>query len=213
MVVAWLVLGVILLAFEMRHFAFYALFGALGCLAASITALFVPFIPVQVVVAAAVAAVGIVAVRPMMSRRFNAHEDHGPLGRGVAGTLVGEEVMTLDAVGDTHAPGHVRLAGERWLATSGSGTPIPQGARVLVTAVAGTTLVVWPVDGVVAPLPIPESTPRPASEPTSSPTPPGPTSAPSPRPTPEPTSSPTDEGDTDDRSTKPLPDGADKEPS
>jgi len=151
MVVAWLVLGVILLAFEMRHFAFYALFGAAGCLAACVTALFVPIIPVQVAVAVVVAGIGIVAVRPMMSERFNAHEDHGRLGRGVAGTLVGEEVLTLDPVGDAHAPGHVRLAGERWLATSGSGTPIPEGAKVLVTAVEGTTLVVWPVDGVITP--------------------------------------------------------------
>ncbi len=151
MVVAWLVLGVILLAFEMRHLAFYALFAAIGCFAACVTALFVPIIPVQVGVAIVVAGLGIATVRPMMSKRFNPHEDHGPLGRGVAGTLVGEEVLTLDAVGDTHAPGHVRLAGERWLATSGSGSSIPEGARVLVTAVQGTTLVVWPVDGVIAP--------------------------------------------------------------
>ena len=32
MVVAWLVLGVILLAFELRHLAFYALFAAVGLL-------------------------------------------------------------------------------------------------------------------------------------------------------------------------------------
>jgi len=194
MVVAWLVLGAILLAFEMRHFAFYALFGAAGCLAAAVTALFVPIIPVQLVVAVAVAGLGIVAVRPMMSRRFNAHEDHGPLGRGVAGTLVGEEVMTLDAVGDAHAPGHVRLAGERWLATSGSGTPIPQGARVLVTAVAGTTLVVWPVDGTA---PLPEA-PAPSAA----------TSGPSPA-----DESPTNESPTNNVSNPQLPGEADKEPS
>ena len=50
-------------------------------------------------------------------------------------------------VGALDQVGHVRLAGERWLAVSGSGTPIPAGTRVLVTAVEGTTLVVWPVDG------------------------------------------------------------------
>ncbi len=172
MVVAWLVLAVVLLAFEMRHFAFYALFGAAGCFAACVTALFVPIIPVQVAVAVVVAANGIVAVRPMMSRRFNPHEDHGPLGRGVAGTLVGEEVMTLDSVGDAHAPGHVRLAGERWLATSGSGSPIPEGARVLVTAVQGTTLVVWPVDGIIAPeLPVSAQPDRLADRPPADPSP------------------------------------------
>jgi len=148
MVLAWLVLGVVLLAIEMRHFAFYALFGAAGCFAATLVAAVAPSaIPAQVAVAVAVAVVGILAVRPLVSRRFHQHEDHGPLGRGVAGTLVGEEVLTLDVVGDLHCTGHVRLAGERWLATSGSGTPIPSGTKVLVTAVQGTTLVVWPVDG------------------------------------------------------------------
>ncbi len=147
MVLAWLVLGVVLLAIELRHLAFFALFAAAGCFAASITALVVPeAIPLQVVVAVAVAALGILAVRPMMSRRFHVRTHAGPLGRGVAGTLVGEEVLTLDQVGDIHRVGHVRLAGERWLATSGSGLPIPGGTKVLVTAVEGTTLVVWPVD-------------------------------------------------------------------
>jgi hypothetical protein len=65
----------------------------------------------------------------------------------VHGTLVGEEVITLDVVGDAHAIGHVRLAGERWLATSGSGVEIPAGSKVVVTEVQGTTLTVWPIDG------------------------------------------------------------------
>jgi len=165
---AWLVLGVILLAVELRHLAFYALFAAAGCFAAALTALFVPSaIPLQVVVAAAVAALGIVAIRPMMSRRFHVHPNAGPLGRGVAGTLVGEEVLTLDVVGDVHHVGHVRLAGERWLAASGSGASIPAGTKVLVTAVEGTTLVVWPVDApdeLPRPDPGPDSGPDPASD-------------------------------------------------
>jgi membrane protein implicated in regulation of membrane protease activity len=64
----------------------------------------------------------------------------------VHGGLVGQEVVTLDRVSGPGA-GHVRLAGERWLAVSGAGQPIPAGTTVLVTAVDGTTLVVWPVDG------------------------------------------------------------------
>jgi membrane-bound ClpP family serine protease len=68
-------------------------------------------------------------------------------GRGVHGTLVGEAVITLDQVGDETHPGHVRLAGERWLAISGSAMPIPPGTKVLVTEVRGTTLTVWPTHG------------------------------------------------------------------
>jgi membrane protein implicated in regulation of membrane protease activity len=145
--IIWLVLGVVLLAIEMRHLAFYALFGAAGCLAAAVTAVFVPdAIPVQIAVFVAVAAIGILAVRPMMSQRFHTRMPSEPLGKGVAGTLVGEEVLTLDEVGDIHHLGHVRLAGERWLAASASGASIPAGSKVVVTSVEGTTLVVWPVN-------------------------------------------------------------------
>ena len=62
----------------------------------------------------------------MMSEAFHRRHEGKPLGRGVHGTLVGEEVLTLDAVGDAHHLGHVRLAGERWLAVSGSGTADPR---------------------------------------------------------------------------------------
>ena len=61
--------------------------------------------------------------------------------------LVGQEVLTLDRVGGLDQVGHVRLAGERWRAVSGAGVRIPPGTTVLVTAVRGTTLTVWPVGG------------------------------------------------------------------
>ncbi|HEV3227549.1 MAG TPA: NfeD family protein, partial [Acidimicrobiales bacterium] len=64
---------------------------------------------------------------------------------GVHGGLVGQEAVTLDEVGDQHHLGHIRLAGERWLATT-SGPNIDAGRSVFVTAVRGTTLEVWPVD-------------------------------------------------------------------
>jgi len=146
-VIVWLVVGVGLVAFEMHHMALYALFGAAGAFAAALVAVFVPdAIALQVLAFMAVTTLGILAVRPHMSEVMHRRQ-HGKLGRGVHGTLVGEEVLTLDVVGDAHEIGHVRLAGERWLAVSGSGTKIPKGSKVLVTAVEGTTLTVWPIDG------------------------------------------------------------------
>ena len=50
----------------------------------------------------------------------------------------------LDEIGDELHPGHVRLAGETWLAFSDDHQPIPTGAPVIVTAVRGTTLAVRP---------------------------------------------------------------------
>jgi membrane protein implicated in regulation of membrane protease activity len=97
-------------------------------------------------VAIGVALAGVVAVRPFVSKAF-AHNHGADVARGVHGGLAGQEAVTLDEVGDTHAVGHVRLAGERWLAVSGGESTIAAGTTVLVTAVRGTTLVVWPVNG------------------------------------------------------------------
>jgi membrane protein implicated in regulation of membrane protease activity len=147
MLVAWLVIGALLLLFELHHLAFYALFGTIGCFAAAVVAIFAPSaVAAQAGVAVAVAVAGVVAVRPRVSRAFVHH--HGShVARGVHGGLTGEEAITLDEVGDSHKVGHVRLAGERWLAVSGGGGAIAAGTTVLVAAVQGTTLVVWPVDG------------------------------------------------------------------
>jgi membrane protein implicated in regulation of membrane protease activity len=76
-VIVWLVLGVILLAFELHHFAFYALFGAIGAFAAAVVALIAPSaIPLQVAVAIVAGAIGIVLVRPHVSARLH-HRSEG----------------------------------------------------------------------------------------------------------------------------------------
>jgi membrane protein implicated in regulation of membrane protease activity len=145
--IAWVVAGVVLLAVELHHFAFYALFAAAGCFAAAIVAIVGPdaFL-LQALAAVVVAGAGIVVVRPRVSAAFLERRGSAQP-PGVYGGLVGQEVVTLDRVGDPDNAGHVRLAGERWLAVSGAGTAIPAGTTVLITAVDGTTLVVWPVDG------------------------------------------------------------------
>jgi membrane protein implicated in regulation of membrane protease activity len=147
MVVAWVALGVGLLLFEMHHMALYALFGAIGALAAALVAAFLPdAILLQGLVAVVLTVLGVVVARPYVGRVFHQHRG-GHVTRGVHGGLVGQEAVTLDEVGDDHSVGHVRLAGERWLAVSG-GSNIPAGTPVLVTALRGTTLIVWPVDAI-----------------------------------------------------------------
>lgn len=146
MAIFWLVLGVILLLVEVRHLAFYALFVAVGSFAAAALALAVPSaVPLQLVVAVAVTVAGVLVARPAMSRAFP-HRLGGQVARGVHGGLVGQEALTLDIVGAPHVRGHVRLTGERWMAVSGGGASIPPATPVIVTAVEGTTLVVWRLD-------------------------------------------------------------------
>ena len=151
MTIVWIAVGVVLIAVELHHMAFYALFAALGCFAAAVVSVVAPgAVAAQVATGGVVAAAGIVLVRSRVSAAF-AHRHEGVRVRGVHGGLVGQEVLTLDLVGGSDEVGHVRLAGERWRAVSGSDAPIPAGTKVLVTAVQGTTLTVWPVDGHVVP--------------------------------------------------------------
>ena len=145
MTLAWIAVGVVLIAVELHHLAFYALFAALGCFAgAAVAAVFPDAIALQVATAVVVAGLGILVVRGRVSAAF-AHHYEVERARGVHGGLVGQEVHTLDLVGGLDRVGHVRLAGERWRAISGDDAPIPAGTRVLVTAVQGTTLIVWPI--------------------------------------------------------------------
>ena len=151
MTIAWIAVGVVLIAVELHHMAFYALFAALGCFAAAAVSSVAPgAVAAQVATAVVVAAAGIVLVRGRVSAAV-AHRYEGEHVPGVHGGLIGQEVLTLDLVGSLDEAGHVRLAGERWRAVSGSDAPIPAGTRVLVTAVRGTTLTVWPVDGRLPP--------------------------------------------------------------
>lgn len=147
MTIAWIAVGVVLIAVELHHMAFYALFAALGCFAAAAVASVSPgSVALQVATAVIVAAAGIVLIRSRVSAAFAHHDqvEHVP---GVHGGLIGQEVLTLDRVGGPDQVGHVRLAGERWRAVSGADVAIPPGTTVLVTAVRGTTLTVWPVGG------------------------------------------------------------------
>jgi membrane protein implicated in regulation of membrane protease activity len=148
MALVWLVLGGVLVAFELHHWAFYAMFGAIGAFAAAVIAVVSPgALGLQCAVAVFVAAVGVLGVRPFMSRITDRRNLGTHVVKGVHGGIVGQSCLTLDEVGDDHHPGHALLAGERWLATSGSGLPIPPHSTAVITAIAGTTLVLWPVDG------------------------------------------------------------------
>ena len=164
MTLAWIAVGVVLIAVELHNLAFYALFAALGCFAAAAVAAVLPdAIALQVATAVVVAGLGILLVRGRVSAAF-AHHHQVDRARGVHGGLVGEEVLTLDLVGGLDRVGHVRLAGERWRAVSGDDAPIPPGTRVLVTAVQGTTLIVWPIDSSLPPQWQPEAGEGPALE-------------------------------------------------
>jgi inner membrane protein len=148
----WFVAALALLVLELASTTFFSIFLAIGAFAAGLLAFFLPdtAIWIQAVVAIAVAMAGVVVGRPFLRQKLRRHGDP-PLTPGVHGGFVGQRALGLDEIGDELHPGHVRLAGETWLAFSEDHQGIPTGAPVIVTAVRGTTLAVRPAAGSVTP--------------------------------------------------------------
>ncbi len=150
--VFWFGAALALLVLELASTTFFAIFLALGAFVAGILAFLWPDSAwwFQAIVAIAVAGVGVVVGRPFLSRRLR--EGAQPaMTPGVHGGFVGQRALALDELGEELHPGHVRLAGEVWMAFTDGPDPIATGAPVIVTAVRGTTLVVRPADGPAAP--------------------------------------------------------------
>ena len=144
----WFVAALALLVLELASTTFFSIFLAVGAFAAGLLAFFVPdsAVWIQAVVAIAVAMLGVVVGRPFLRQRLRSHGEP-PLTPGVHGGFVGQRALGLDEIGDELHPGHVRLAGETWLAFSEDHHSIPTGEPVIVTAVRGTTLAVRPASG------------------------------------------------------------------
>ena len=135
----WLALTLVLLAAEAHTTAFYAMFVALGTLAAAIIALLGGDLLPQVAIGGGVALLGAAGARPLLLRLLG--DRLPPRLMGGTQTWIGRSAVTLDPVGDEAHAGHVLLDNERWLAVS-TGGDLEAGAKVMVIAVHGTTLVV-----------------------------------------------------------------------
>jgi membrane protein implicated in regulation of membrane protease activity len=148
--IVWFAAALALLVLELASTTFYSIFLAFGAFAAGVLAFAVPTSAawIQAVLAIVVAMLGVVVGRPLLSRRLRRHGEP-PLTPGVHGGFVGQRALPIDDIGDELHPGHVRLAGESWLAYAEDHQSIPMGTAVIVTAVRGTTLVVKPASGSV----------------------------------------------------------------
>ncbi|MEJ7747907.1 MAG: NfeD family protein [Candidatus Limnocylindrales bacterium] len=150
--VVWFAVALGLLVLELVSTTFYAVFLAIGAFAAGLVAFLAPDLPlaVQVLAGVVVALAGVAVVRPLLGRRLQ-RRGTGAITPGVHGGFVGQRALTIDVVGDELHPGHVRLAGETWLAVSDGREPIDGSAPVVISAVRGTTLIVRPAGSSPAP--------------------------------------------------------------
>jgi membrane protein implicated in regulation of membrane protease activity len=136
MAVAWVVFAIALGIAEVLSVAFYAAFLAVGALVAALAAAVGFDVIVQAIVFLVFSLLGIGVVRPFLVRTRLPRLTSG------APAMIGQSAVVVDPISGTHEPGHVRIAGERWLAVSADGAPIPQGATVYIAEIKGTTLVV-----------------------------------------------------------------------
>jgi membrane protein implicated in regulation of membrane protease activity len=155
MTFVWLAAALAFGVAEMLTLAFFALFFVVGALAAAVAAWLGLSEVGQIVVFAVVSIVGVVAARPPMMHYLKERRGTPEVLSG-AEAMIGRDATVVDDILDEHHPGHVLIAGERWLAIPADGRPISSGSTVRIERLRQSRLVVSPVTP-------PPSTPPPGS--------------------------------------------------
>lgn len=137
---SWLIVALLLAAFEMATLDFTLLMMAIGALAGCIMAALGFGVTVQVITAAVVAVALLAFVRPSIVRRM--HKGPTLLNGPIA--LIGKSGLVLERV--TAHNGRVKLSGEVWSArTLEESQTIEPGSKVAVAQIDGATAVVYPL--------------------------------------------------------------------
>jgi membrane protein implicated in regulation of membrane protease activity len=168
MTFVWLAVALAFGVAEMLTLAFFALFFVVGAVAAAIAAqLGVPEVG-QILIFAVVSIAGVLLARRPLVRYLKRGRPEVLSG---AQAMIGRDATVVDEILDEHHPGHVLIAGERWLAIPAGGRPIPSGTTVRIDGLRQSRLVVSPVSpppsaapptapAVPAQPPAPSSTPK-----------------------------------------------------
>jgi len=133
----WLAIGIVLLVTEIATTTLVALPLALGAFAAAVVALFGGPVELQFAAAAVAAVGGFAGLRPL-ARRINSSGMVEGIG---AHRLINATAIALTPI-DPDEGGLVRIGGEEWHATTGTGAPVDAGTRLRVVAVEGSRVVV-----------------------------------------------------------------------
>ncbi|MGA4508617.1 NfeD family protein [Propionibacteriaceae bacterium G1746] len=140
---AWFALAMVLGAAEMLTLDLTLLMLAGGAIAAGLTAIVLPGVVIVQVIVGIVAAIALLfLLRPTLLAKVR----NAPGYRSSLNQLVGAEAVATGEV--TPAGGEVRINGELWTARLVVPGSIAPGERVEVQEVRGTTLMVYPLEGV-----------------------------------------------------------------
>jgi membrane protein implicated in regulation of membrane protease activity len=138
---------------EMLTLAFFALFFVVGAVAAAIAAQLGVSQVGQIILFAVISVVGVLVGRPPIMHYLKRRTPEVLSG---AQGMIGRDATVVDDILDEHRPGHVLIAGERWLAIPADGRPIATGSTVRIDGLRQSRLVVSPVSP-------PRSTPPPTT--------------------------------------------------
>ncbi len=168
MTFVWLAVALAFGVAEMLTLAFFALFFVVGAIAAAIAAQLGVSQVGQIIVFVVVSIVGVAVARPPMMHYLKRRGAPEVLS-GAQG-MIGRDATVVDDIVDEHHPGHVLIAGERWLAIPADGRPVPTGSTVRIDGLRQSRLVVSPVSPpLVAPPPqapaVPAAPPSPSATP------------------------------------------------
>jgi membrane protein implicated in regulation of membrane protease activity len=132
-----MIAGLALLILELFTTTFFLMWIAAAALLTALLSLFVPLAWLQWIVFAAVSVLLLIVTRPLSRSLHN----RATVPSNVD-ALMGQEAMVLETINEAANSGRVRVRSDEWRAR-GSGV-IPQGETVIVTGVAGATLLVRP---------------------------------------------------------------------
>lgn len=140
----WLVMAFVFAGGELAAPAsFFFLPFAIGALAAAVLAFAGVSVAITWVVFVVVSGVAF-SYLWKLGRRLERLDDEQ---EGIGATRwVGQEAVVIKDIGPGSSIGRVRLERESWRAESLSGDAIPKGSKVLIARLAGTRLVVVPVE-------------------------------------------------------------------
>jgi membrane protein implicated in regulation of membrane protease activity len=143
MTFVWLALALAFGVAEMLTLAFFALFFVVGAVAAAIAAQLGVSQVGQIIIFALVSIVGVLAARPPMMHYLK----RGGVPEVLSGAqaMIGRDATVVDDILDEHHPGHVLIAGERWLAIPADGRAIASGTTVRIDGLRQSQVVVSPV--------------------------------------------------------------------
>lgn len=133
----WMIAGLALLILELFTTTFFLMWIAAAALLTALLSLLVPLVWLQWIVFTAVSVLLLIFTKPL-ARRLHTRAT----APSNVDALLGQEAVVLETINEAANSGRVRVRSDEWRAR-GSGI-IPQGETVIITGVAGATLLVRP---------------------------------------------------------------------